>query len=501
MEYVGHPFEQTHPDRLATIASLHGLQSAPVPACRVLELGCADGGNLIPMAYQWPDSEFIGVDLNDRAIRKGSAAAANLGLRNIRLLHLDLLEIAAEFGQFDYIIAHGVYSWVPPPVRSKILAIFRHNLAPAGVAYVSYNAYPGSHLRDMARAMMLFHVRAIADPQARVDEARALLKNLSEASNAGELHGFLLKDQWERVRKMTDAQLYHDDLVEGACAFFLYQVAEDAACLGLQYLSNASFPLPDLDDEPDGVAKTLSRLASDDAVRRDQYLDFVKGRSFRATLFCHQERSLERHIAPHCIQAYQIAANVVPAGGNLDPGAPGIGEFRTGKGGTVSIDHSLSKAALLHLGTIWPQAAGFPELVESAYALLGTAAIPAGAERQTDIEALMAMLFRLAGAGPVVLHLHTPRLCTVVGERPKASLLARQQAARGPVVTNLRHTAVVIGDEVARRLLALLDGTRSVDRIVVDLNAAVADGERPPITRKEVEQNLAIVARLGLLIA
>jgi hypothetical protein len=59
----------------------------------------------------------------------------------------------------------------------------------------------------------------------------------------------------------------------------------------------------------------------------------------------------------------------------------------------------------------------------------------------------------------------------------------------------------VVGDEIARRLLALLDGTRSVDRIVRDLNAAIADGKRPPITRKEVEQNLAIVARLGLLIA
>jgi hypothetical protein len=92
-------------------------------------------------------------------------------------------------------------------------------------------------------------------------------------------------------------------------------------------------------------------------------------------------------------------------------------------------------------------------------------------------------------------------LCTAVGARPKASLLARQQAAKGPVVTSLRHTAVVIGDEIARRLLVLVDGTRSVDQIVGDLNAAVADGERPRITRKEVEQNLAIVARLGLLIA
>lgn len=502
VEYVGHPFEQTHPDRLATIASLHGLQSAPVPACRVLELGCADGGNLIPMAYQWPDSEFIGVDLNERAIRKGLAAAAGLGLRNLKLLHLDLLEIAAEFGQFDYIIAHGVYSWVPAPVRTKILAIFRHNMAPAGVAYVSYNAHPGSYLRDMARAMMLFHVRTIEEPQARVNEARSFFETLAEASNASELHGLLLNDQRDRLRRITDAQLYHDDLVEGARAFFLYQVAEDASCHGLQYLSDARFALPDLDDAPEVVAKTILQIPLDDAVRRDQYLDFIKGRSFRATLFCHQERSLDRRIAPHCIKAYHVAANVVPAGENRDPGAPGIGEFRTGKGGAVSIDHSLSKAALLHLGTIWPQAAGFPELVESAYALLGPAAAPPGdARRQADIEALMEVLLRLASAGPVALHLHPPRLCTLVGERPKASLLARQQAAESQVVTSLRHTPVMIEDDIARRLLVLADGTRSIHRIVRDLNTAVGDGKRPPITRKNVEQNLAMVARLGLLIA
>lgn len=504
MAYAGQAFERTHPDRLATIASLHGLASAPMPACRVLELGCADGGNLIPMAYQWPDSEFIGVDLSARAIGKGRAAAAGLGLGNIKLLHLDILEIAADLGQFDYIIAHGVYSWVPPPVRTKILAIFRHNLAPAGVAYVSYNAYPGSHLRDMAREMMLFHVRAIGDPQMRVDEARTLLKTLAEASSERELHGVLLRDQWERVCQVTDAQLCHDDLDEGARAFFLYQVVEDAAHHGLQYISDASFSLPNLDNEPEVVARMILELPPDDAVRRDQYLDFIKGRSFRATLLCHQERSLQRRIEPQCIKDYHIAANVVPAGGNMDPGEPGIAEFKTGKGGSVSIDHALSKAALLHLGTIWPQAVGFPGLVESAHALLGSAAAPAGAGRQADIEALMTMLFRLAGAGPVTLHLYPPRLCTAIGERPQASLLARNQAAEGSMITNLLHNPVLLKDEIARRLLVLVDGTRSIDQIVSDLNAAVpadSHGDRPEITRKDVERNLAIVARLGLLIA
>jgi SAM-dependent methyltransferase len=505
MVYFGHAFGQTHPDRLATIASLHGMEPAPVPACRVLELGCADGGNLIPMAYQWPDSEFVGIDLSERAISKAGAAAAGLGLRNIKLLRLDILEIGAELGRFDYIIAHGVYSWVPPHVRAKMMAVFRQNLAPAGVAYVSYNAYPGSHLRDMAREMMLFHVRAIADPQTRVDQARALLQRLAEASNQKELYGFLLHDQWERVRKAPDQRLYHDDLDEGARAFFLYQVVEEAARHGLQYLSDASLSLPNLDIEPEPVASMISQIPEDDAMRREQYLDFIKGRSFRATLLCHKEARLQRRIAPQCIQNYHIAAHSVPVGKDIDPGETGIAEFKTDEGGTISTDHGLSKAALLHLAAAWPQAVRFPELVESAYALIGAAAIPAGTERQADIEALMTILFRMVGAGAVELHLYPPRLTTAIGERPKASLLARKQATEGPMITNLRHTAVLIEDEIVRRFLGLVDGTRSLDQIVCDLNAAAPAGgresDRPQITREEVERNLAIMARLGLLIA
>lgn len=501
MAYFGHAFERTHPDRLATLASLHGLETAPVPACRVLELGCADGGNLIPMACQYPESQFTGLDLSERAIERGRGLAADLGLRNLELIHRDILEIDADFGRFDYIIAHGVYSWVPAAVRSKILAVFRHNLAPAGVAYVSYNAYPGSHLRDMAREMMLFHVRAIGDPQTRVDEARLLLKTLTEVSDDKELHGFQLHDQWERVRKITDAQLYHDDLDEGARAFFLYQVVEEAARHGLQYLSDS---LPKLDNEPEPVARMISQLPPEDAMRRDQYLDFIKGRSFRATLLCHEERGLQREVTPDCVTNYHIAANLMPAGENIDPGKPGIAEFKTARGGTVSIDHGLSKAALLHLGKMWPQAVGFSDLLDSANVLLGGAAAPAGTERQADIEALMTMLFRLAGAGPVTLHLYPPRLSTAVGERPQASLLARYQAAAGPTVTNLRHTVVLMEDEIVRRLLLLADGTRGIDEIVRDLNAAApadAEAKRPELTRREVDQNLALVARLGLLIA
>ena len=100
--YPGKPFINTHPGRLATLAWLHGMQPAPVSRCRVLELGCGDGGNLIPMAYQSPDSQFIGIDLSRRSIAAGNERLAGLGLSNISLLHLDVMDIGADFGVFDY---------------------------------------------------------------------------------------------------------------------------------------------------------------------------------------------------------------------------------------------------------------------------------------------------------------------------------------------------------------------------------------------------------------
>jgi SAM-dependent methyltransferase len=149
--YESHPFAQTHPDRLATVATLLGMAPTPVEHCRVLELGCASGGNLIPMAAGLPESTFTGIDLSQSAIVAGQAMVASLQLTNIDLRHASILEADGELGIFDYIICHGVYSWVPPEVQDRILEICARNLAPNGVAYVSYNTYPGWHARGTIR--------------------------------------------------------------------------------------------------------------------------------------------------------------------------------------------------------------------------------------------------------------------------------------------------------------------------------------------------------------
>jgi cyclopropane fatty-acyl-phospholipid synthase-like methyltransferase len=149
--YESEPFVQTHPDRLATLGRLFGLSPVPITQCRVLELGCAGGGNLIPMACQLPQSRFVGVDFSKRQVEMGRKVIQVLSLSNIRIGLANIMDVDQTWGVFDYIICHGVYSWVADDVQEKILSIAKENLAENGIAYVSYNTYPGWHMREMIR--------------------------------------------------------------------------------------------------------------------------------------------------------------------------------------------------------------------------------------------------------------------------------------------------------------------------------------------------------------
>lgn len=155
VEYPHAPITTADPDRIAVMGALFGMQPVAPSRCRVLELGCGSGGNLIPLADRHPDSTFFGVDLSPAAIAQGQRRIDALGLTNLRLEQMDVMDFPPAAGEFDFIVAHGLLSWVPPPVRDRVLAIAGRHLAPQGIAYVSYNAYPGCHLRAMWRDMML----------------------------------------------------------------------------------------------------------------------------------------------------------------------------------------------------------------------------------------------------------------------------------------------------------------------------------------------------------
>jgi methyltransferase-like protein/ubiquinone/menaquinone biosynthesis C-methylase UbiE len=491
------------------MAAVYGMQPAPVERCRVLELGCGVGGNLLPMAFQYPNSEFVGVDLSGVTIERGRQNVATLGLENIKLLHCDIMNVDAIFGEFDYIIAHGVYSWVPPTVREKIMMIFKQNLAPQGVCYVSYNAHPFSHMRDMVRDMMRYHTRRLTGMKEKVGQARAILKFLSEGSKANSVHGAIMRDQYNRVLKAPDELLFHDDLDEGAEAFLLHEVVELAGSHGLQYLSDADFSRRNLAGYSEEVRATLQRFPESEFMARDQYQDFIDGNGFRRTLLCHDNVSLSRQTDLDFVTRFYLLSTTSP----VDPDAcvtdDSAVEFENEDGSRITVTNSLLKAAHLCLGRAWPRALSFDELLDGARALLG------GGQADDDQKALTEAMFILACSGEVSFLLSRPFLLTEATEHPQASLLARKQAQTGPLVTNLLHQTVQLEDDRTRDFLQLLDGTRTIDQITAEMTEKFGptiqvdqkDRARKPAeplllsTRESVQRSLAMVGKLGLLIA
>lgn len=463
---------QTHPDRAATIAALFGMRTAPVENCRVLELGCGDGTNLISMAYTLPGSEFVGIDAAGRAVIAGEQMIADLSLTNVRLEQRDLLEFNSGGQRFDYIIAHGVYSWVPDAVRDRMLALAAECLTPTGVAYISYNTYPGCHIRDMVREMMLFHVRSAADAGEKIKQGRALLKFLVGSRKEPDLYRQLLAKELEHALEYSDAAFYHDDLNPLTRAVYFHRFIEHAAAHGLQFLGDAVFNEMHPDDYEPAVLTALREL-DNDILAREQYLDFLMCRRFRRTLLCRREVSLDHRIQPGAIGSFYCASEAHPVSPEPSIDSTETEEFRTRKGASIRASRPLAKAALLHLSERWPQAVAFPELLAAARNRVSREEN----DEQENAAALCQLLLRSFAAGVTELHAWAPEFTTEVSSRPRASAVARYQNQRTTRITTMRHTGLELSDGMSRRLLDLLDGTRDFNALVDALVALVQSGE------------------------
>ncbi len=504
--YLGRPLAETHPDRLAALATLFGIESAPVKSCRVLELGIGDGGNLIPMAYGLPDSEFVGLDLGSRGVARAQALADELNLKNITLYCLDLREAPAELGVFDFIIVHGVYSWVSPEVQDHILRICRSHLATNGVAYVSYSTYPGARLREMIRGMMQFHSRRFSEPQEQIDQALALVRFLASAHPGSDAYGAVLHEELESLARRRPETVYHDELSDVNAPVYFCQFAEHAARHHLKYLGEADFS--ELQDYtyPREVADTLRRLGAKSLIDKEQYMDFLKGRRFRQTLLCHQQVGFDRRVGPERIWNLYASARVQPVSPQPDLHWAEE-EFRSPEGASLRSNHPLAKAALLILGELWPQALHFDQLL-------------AGARRRADVSSgddavlLGDVVLAAFATGLAELHAQVPHFVVDVSARPAASALARLQVRTSPIVTNLRHQSVRMEDQLGRQLLVLLDGTRDRASLLNNLAESVCSGsvvlERegaavrdPEAARRildgQLDPSLAGMARCALL--
>lgn len=515
--YIGYPFAQTHPERLATLATLFGLQPAPASKCRILELGAGDGGNLIPMAFSLPGSDFIGIDLAAEPVTRGKAMIEELNLPNIELRRENIMHFDGQERSFDYIIAHGVFSWIPAEARLRILELCRKLLAPHGVAYISYNCYPGYHLRNLTRDMMRFHTRSMTDPKEQVRQGLSLLQWLlsmfpDEAAAGADLYGALLTEQFDLLmgHRHTE-QIYHDDLAAENTPFYFHQFIALAERHGLQYLGEADyFEMQDF-IYPEPIRETLGHFADEQIVIKEQYLDFLKCRMFRQTLLCHKDAPVQRRIDPALMAKFYFESQAQPVSAQPDLSPGVIEEFRGPRGGKMQTDFPLAKAAMLELGDQWPRYLSWNELWQAASARLGAAA-PSEMESGLDekAKALSETLLAVYGSDLVRLHSQPPQFVTGVSDRPVVSSLARAQAVRGGVVTNMSHKSVKLEDKIAIRLLQLLDGSRNHDALLDELMGLIAendvgfpiadDQEPKEIVSRALAANLSKLASLCLLV-
>ena len=347
--YPSYTHPQTHPDRLEVIGTLLGLSPAPATRCRVLEVGCGDGTNLAPMAWALPQSEFVGIDLAARPIAEGQRMIRELGLGNIRLVHGSIAEIDDSWGRYDYVIAHGFYSWVPAENQAQLLALCHRALNPHGIAFISYSTFPGGHLQTMLREMLRFHTRECATPQARVDQALALTHFLAEAQDTQDEFRVWMKAALKTVSQHEEGHLYHDELAEINEPLYFTQFIQRAARHELQYLAEADYFEMSDHGFKDSVRESLSQLARN-RILREQYLDFLKCRRFRQTLLCHRECRLQLEPEARHVSRFSIASGARRASGPAELEAPGSCTFEAPKGGRCNTDYVLGKAALTILG-------------------------------------------------------------------------------------------------------------------------------------------------------
>jgi SAM-dependent methyltransferase len=496
-------YQQTHPDRLAMLGRLYGLSTAAVEQCRVLELGCGDGQNLIAAAIALPNSSFVGIDLAELPIEKGKSIVQQLGLGNVDLACKDLMNVGAEIGSFDFIIAHGLYSWVPEAVRERVLWLCSKCLAPHGVAYVSYNAQPGNHMREMARGVMRYHATHFEAREERIRQARGILDFMAQNSVGSDAHKRVLEQESKRVKIYPDAALFHDDLSAVNRAFYFHEFAAAAGCHGLQFLAEADITDMQTDGlSPESIA-LLDQLGDQDVVTREQYRDFFRARAFRQTLLCHAERKRSR--VPDEAQVFKmfLATSAKPTKGETAslPRATGqLMEFRSANNAVIATAEPVAQSILLHLGSIWPQRVHFDDAVfiaEQAHGKLSDA----------DRLALARLFIATHAIGFLDLYASSAPFTVEIGARPSASALARLQLASSNTVATLRHTTMKLEGALSQELVKLLDGTRDRGSLVAEMVAFAMSktegGNRDEIQRQideQIDANLQHLARGALLV-
>ncbi|MFN5327777.1 MAG: methyltransferase regulatory domain-containing protein [Planctomycetota bacterium] len=511
--YHSRCFIQTHPQRLAFIGRLFGMDPAKASNCRVLELGSASGGNLIPLALRYPQSQFLGLDYAEVQVIEGKKQVEALGLKNLEIRQADLGEYdVTKDGKFDYIICHGVYSWVPPHVQHAILKICGQALTPQGIAYISYNCYPGWKMREIIRDAMNYHAGSRPTALERVQQSRAIINFITEISEADSAFGKILHAEADLLKQASDDYLLHEHLEVHNSPCYFKDFINLSLEQGLNYLGEAQIEEMIPHHLGPKVMDALNRVSGGNILAIEQYLDFFRNRRFRRTLLVHKDIAgkLARNISPENVSKFHFAG-AYKIEGDAPLHEAKEQKFTDGENRNLTSTQPFVKAMMLALNDHWPHTytaaewkaaaearlKAHPECLVNTDALFNEVLIRGFANGMVHVVDEVVDL----GKGDAVLPMVTP-------------LVLARAKANNREVSNQWHQTVNLNDlQIA--ICQLVDGTRDIKAIKAELVKKCVDGQfrlakdNVPITDKNtiellleqiLPQALKELERLALLI-
>lgn len=502
--YQSKPFPQATAERMAVVARLFGLCPVPPSRARVLEIGCAGAGNIIPRAAVHPGATFVGIDPGQRHIHEARHTADLLGLTNLTVSQRGVEDLTDADGPFDYIVCHGVFSWVSQDIRSRLLERCGALLSAEGVAYISYNTLPGWNTRQTLRDAMLFHSELFDEPSEKVGQARAMVEFLAECSpGSGGLWHRLLEAEVEALSDRPDDYIFHEHLSTNNDPVYVRDFIAAAAEAGLAYLGETDLAHMMSLGLPARVRSVIDAVSNSQA-RKQQYLDFLHNRAFRCSLLVPADKAVHGPLTWENTRGLWVASGLRPVD---DPDAPERAVFEGAGGARLASDSPWLVAAWSILAERSGVPLAFEDWVAQTADRVGDP--PNDIEEFLGTNLLYAHVQGLAWLWPEPIALDGHR-----AERPTAFPVAQLQSISGSDWATTRLHERYPLDALDHHLLALCTGSQTRDDMVAalatlaregrvtvhdDANNPVGDELLEAAVRELLDDRLLLMGRRGLL--
>jgi SAM-dependent methyltransferase len=350
LPYASRPIEWSAPERLALASLLHGGPRPHTGHYRVLELGVGDGSNLLPLAYYRRDAHFVGVDSCASAIEVARRRGAELRLTNVHFIHNDFAGAARELeGEFAFILAHGVFSWIRDQERDALLALCRRLLAPSGLLYLNYNSKPGWNVRGMVRDFLRVHTEGRGSLAEQAEAARAIAVKMAAALGAVE-HPYarLMEQEYRFVCEGHASYIAHEFLAAENHAYWRREFLAVVQEFGLKYVADADFDRPS-GRIPVGLAEQIEAAGLTGQPTEDT-IDLLSYRQLHSPILTHAAQPM-RPVSPQEFAGLTLASSLEPVA--VD--GPGPWSFAHESGHEVEVRERPIVDALCKAKPSWPR--------------------------------------------------------------------------------------------------------------------------------------------------